>query len=118
MFDFQKLIVYQKSIEFYTGISNEIIKKNQIDKIGKDQLRRASMSIALNIAEGTSRFSSADRRNFYTIARGSLYECIAILDLLLKDEVINPTLHLNFSTIGEEISKMLYSMEMKLSKPK
>ena len=118
MFDFQKLIVYQKSIEFYTGISNEIIKKNQIDKIGKDQLRRASMSITLNIAEGTSRFSSADRRNFYTIARGSLYECIAILGLLLKDKVINPPLHLNFSTIGEEISKMLYSMEMKLSKPK
>ena len=118
MFDFQKLIVYQKSFEFYTGISNEIIKKNQIDKIGKDQLRRASMSITLNIAEGTSRFSSADRRNFYTIARGSLYECIAILDLLLKDKLINPPLHLNFSTIGEEISKMLYSMEMKLSKPK
>ena len=118
MFDFQKLIVYQKSIEFYTGISNEIIKKNFIDKIGKDQLRRASMSITLNIAEGTSRFSTADRRNFYTIARGSLYECIAIFDLLIKDGLIDTTLHLNFSTLGEEMSKMLYSMEMKLTKSK
>ena len=118
MFDFQKLIVYKKSIEFYTGISIEIIKKNLIDKIAKDQLRRASMSITLNIAEGTSRFSTADRRNFYTIARGSLYECIAILDLLIKDGLIDFTLHLNFSTLGEEISKMLYSMEMKLTKPK
>lgn len=76
------------------------------------------MSITLNIVEGTSRFSNADRRNFYTIARGSLYECIALMDLLIKDGLIYVALHLNFSTIGEEISKMLYSMEMKLTKSK
>ncbi len=76
------------------------------------------MSITLNIAEGTSRFSNADRKHFYTIARGSLYECVAILDLLIKENTIESSFHLRCSLIGEEISKMLYSMEMKLAKPK
>ena len=116
MFDFQKLIVYQRSIEFYTKISKEIFKKNLIDKIPKDQLKRASMSITLNIAEGTSRFSKADRRHFYTIARGSLYECIAVLDLLKEDALIDEALRLNLSSTGEEISKMLYAMEVQLTK--
>ena len=116
MFDFQKLIVYQRSIEFYTKISKEIFKKNLIDKIPKDQLKRASMSITLNIAEGTSRFSKADRRHFYTIARGCLYECIAVLDLLKEDALIDEALRLNLSSTGEEISKMLYAMEVQLTK--
>lgn len=39
----------------------------------------------MNIAESTSRFSDADKRNFFVISRGSLIECIAILDLLKVD---------------------------------
>lgn len=51
----------------------------------KDQLGRASMSIMLNIAEGSAKFSNRDRRNFYVIARGSTFECAALITFL-KDE--------------------------------
>ena len=114
MMDFEKLIVYQKSKSFSNEIWERIIKKDLADKVLKDQLRRASTSITLNIAEGCSRFSKADRRNFYVIARGSAYECIAILDLLKNSEMIEQKLYDNFYSAGMEICKMLYGLEKTL----
>jgi len=50
-----------------------------------DQLGRASFSIVLNIAEGSGKASLNDRKNYFTIARGSVFECVAVIDIL-KDE--------------------------------
>lgn len=63
MFDFEKLVVYQKAKSFNKEIYQFIKFSKTLDRTTKDQLRRASFSIMLNIAEGTSRFSKADRRN-------------------------------------------------------
>ena len=82
--EFKTLIAYQKAKDLYKLISDEIVS-NLTDRIVKDQLRRASLSIVLNIAEGTSRLSRADQRHFFVIARGSTYECYVIVDLLNKD---------------------------------
>jgi len=86
MFDFEKLEVYKRAKEFNSEISL-LLTGNNIYRIAKDQLKRASLSIALNIAAGSSRFSKPDRKNFLVIADESLFECMAILDILGEEEV-------------------------------
>ena len=81
MFGFEKLDTYKKAREFNLEIRKDILSNEKLDRVSKDQLRRAARSIMLNIAEGSSRFSKADERNFYVISRGSAIECVAILDL-------------------------------------
>ena len=63
MWDFQKLEAYQKFKNFCKEITVTLSEK-RFDRTTNDQLRRVSFSIMLNIAEGTSRFSIKDRRNF------------------------------------------------------
>lgn len=115
MFDFQKLIVYQKSKCFCNSISS-LLKEKKFDRTTNDQLRRASFSIMLNIAEGSSRFSNKDRRHFLVIARGSAFECVAILEYLMDNKQIDQKVYNSFFNELEEISKMLFALIKKLSK--
>lgn len=109
MFDFQKLDVYQKSKDFCKEVHSIIDEKN-FDRVTNDQLRRASFSIMLNIAEGTSRFSNKDRKNFFVIARGSAFECVAILEYLQEIKEITQLVFLKSEQRLEEISKMLFGL--------
>ena len=61
---------------------------NKLDRYVKDQLGRASFSIILNIAEGSGKFSKPDRRNYFVTSRGSVFECVAILDILSEQRII------------------------------
>ena len=47
----------------------------------RTQIRRAALSVHLNIAEGASRKSEAERKRYYEIARGSVIEIDAALDI-------------------------------------
>lgn len=115
MFDFCKLDVYQKAKAFYLMISKTICS-NKFDRTTSDQLRRASLSIMLNIAEGSSRFSCKDRKNFMVIARGSAFECAAILEYLFESSVIKREEFSGYLNILEEISRMLYGLISRLDK--
>ena len=50
------------------------------------QLRRAALSVQLNIAEGSSRKSAIERRRFYEISRGSVIEIDTVLDIATELE--------------------------------
>ncbi len=54
-----------------------------------DQIRRASLSVPLNIAEGSGKTRPTDQKRFYAIARGSAMECGAIVDACLAPGFID-----------------------------
>lgn len=110
MFDFENLDVYRKAKSFNGKVYRYLLIQKDLDRTTRDQLRRASFSIMLNIAEGSSRFSKADRKNFYIIARGSAFECVAILDFLHSESLIEAEVHKEFYAQSEELSKMIFAM--------
>ena len=115
MFDFCKLEVYQKAKAFCILI-HKLISNRNFDRTTNDQLRRASLSIMLNIAEGSSRFSNKDRKNFMVVARGSAFECAAIIEYLYEVGEIDKDAYVNFLNSLEEISKMLHGLIRGLDK--
>lgn len=115
MFDFEKLDVYKKAKTFNAGI-REFLKEAKLDPTTNDQLRRASFSIVLNLAEGSGRFSKADRRNFFVIARSSIFECVAILDVLKDVNTLGIIKYNEFYSQAEELSKIIFAMIKNLNK--
>lgn len=110
MFDFEKLEVYKKAKEFNKEVYSFLRNSKTIDSASKNQLRRASLSVVLNIAEGTSRFSKADKRNFYVISRGSAFECVAVFDVLKEETILTEEEFKQFYGKADELSRMLFRM--------
>jgi len=78
MFNFEKLDVWQKAIDFVDVIYNETRAFPAEERFGlTNQLRRAAVSISSNIAEGTSRHTREDYARFLEIAAGSLFEVVS-----------------------------------------
>ena len=73
-----------------------------------DQLNRASTSITLNLAEGCGKSTAKDRQRFFRIAKGSLYEAAAILDLALVHRLIDAEKHEELIDRCDHIAAMLH----------
>jgi four helix bundle protein len=89
---FRKLDVYRRSLEFL-ALARELgagLPAGTGEM--RDQLRRAAISIPLNIAEAAGKTSAADQRRVFAIARGSAMECAAVVDVcrLLGGETALP----------------------------
>ena len=67
-FAFEKLVVYQKAVAFADSVCTLTRGFPRGYFFLADQLNRASLSIAANIAEGNGRFTKPDCRNFFGIA--------------------------------------------------
>ena len=81
-FDHEKLRAYQEALRFVAWVE-PLVEALPAKLAARDQLERASTSIVLNIAEGNSKRSHADRCRYLDIARGSALECAACLDVLV-----------------------------------
>jgi four helix bundle protein len=109
LFDFQKLEVYKKAQQFHLE-SKTLYQNIQLERYVVDQLGRASYSVVLNIAEGSGRNSPNDRKNFFTISRASIFECVAILDSMKLENKIDETKYNEHLKLAAALSKMLFVM--------
>ena len=112
---FKDLLVWQKAITFVTTIYKltEIFPKKEMFGL-IDQLRRAAVSIASNIAEGKQRNTRKEYLQFLHVAYGS---CAEVYTQLFIAKNLNYIDEKNFLKITEElivIEKMLSSLIKKL----
>lgn len=106
-FTFEKLIVYQKAIDFADQVCSQTEQFSRGYGFLVDQLNRAALSVAANIAEGNGRFTKPDRKNFFGIARGSVQECVPLLELAKRRHLISESTHSEMKERLEEIARML-----------
>jgi four helix bundle protein len=106
-FAFEKLLVYQKSVDFADDICACTEQFPRGYGFLVDQLNRASVSIAANIAEGNGRFTKPDRKHFFGIARGSVQECVPLLELASRRKLLDANAHAQLKSRLEEIARML-----------
>ena len=110
MFDFEKLEVYKKAKDLNKEIFKLIRENKKLDYCLAQQLKRASLSIVLNIAEGSGKFSKADKKNYYTISRGSVYECVSLCEIILEENYIEKDRFDYLKSQYETISKMIMGL--------
>jgi four helix bundle protein len=112
-FGFQNLLVWEKAIKMAVitaQIANDFAPRYQ-SSFG-DQLRRAGLSIPNNIAEGNGRKTRKESSNFYNISKGSVYECLSILEVGTRLGLIDWSKHdrNELESLAEEICKMLHGL--------
>jgi four helix bundle protein len=111
---FENLEVWQKSRELVKLIYKLTFSFPTEEKFGlTSQMRRASVSVSSNIAEGSTRWSQKDQARFYEIAFGSLIEVLnqAILsnDLGFMDEDSLIKMRVDTDTIGRMLNSLYNS---------
>ena len=117
-FAFEKLIVYQKAVDFADRICGITSSFPNGYYFLRDQLNRASLLISANIAEGNGRFTKSDCKHFFIIARCSIQECVPLLELTARRGFLNTERHESLKNDLEEISKMVSGLINGLEKRK
>ncbi|MBM3254168.1 MAG: four helix bundle protein [Candidatus Omnitrophica bacterium] len=107
-FDFEKLTVYQKTLEFIHKIF-EIYKKlhREFKYTVGDNLVRASVSIANNLAEGSGKKFKREKMRYYSTSLDSARECISVFNVLLKEKLIEEDIYTQIRINAKEITSML-----------
>jgi four helix bundle protein len=115
MFNFEKLDVWQKAIEFADFIYSETQRFPNEERFGlTNQMRGAAVSISSNIAEGSSRMSQIDFARFIEIGTGSVFEVVSQAFIAKKQSFLTEeTLHFLYES-AEELSRMLSGLRKSL----
>ena len=120
MQDYRKLVVWQAARKLTGSVYRLTTGFPHAEEFGlKVQLRRASVSICSNIAEGSGRRGDREFRRFLDVAMGSIceLECELILcvDLALISEAVQTTTQRSLTEVRRMLSGLISSL--KVSEP-
>lgn len=108
VFSYRKLIAYQKAKEVVIHTYQLLKKFPSEERYAMcDQLRRASVSITSNIAEGVNRFSVKDKVHFIEIAFGSLMEVSSQFEIAEDLGYITTNDRLSMDELVKEVARLL-----------
>lgn len=112
---YKDLMVWQRAMELCLKVYKITTKFPDSEKFGlTNQLRRATVSVASNIAEGYGRASTGEYLQFLGHARGSIYEVSTQLLIAKGLRFSSPEVLDHAMETCDEVSKMLVSMMKKL----
>lgn len=114
-FRFENLLVYQRAVALSNSVFTLTSKWPVYVRFSlADQLNRAALSIPHNIAEGSSR-TGKDFQHFLSIARGSCYECLPILQIAKDQKILMENDYQLLKQDVFEISKMLSALRSSIA---
>jgi len=115
MFRFEKLEVWQKAVDFADRVYVVTRGFPVEERFGlTSQMRRASVSISSNIAEGTGRSSNKDFAHFVEIGYGSLMEAVSQTQVAFQQSFLNQNDRDALYAGAEEVARMLSGLKASL----
>lgn len=112
VFGYRKLIAYQKAKEVVKR-TYKLLKKFPVEERYAmcDQLRRASVSITSNIAEGVNRYSVKDKTHFIEVAFGSLMEVSSQFEIAEELGYITTEDRMSMDELIKEDARLLSGLQ-------
>ena len=112
VFGYRKLIAYQKAKEIVKHTYKMLKKFPSEERYAMcDQLRRASVSITSNIAEGVNRYSVKDKAHFIEMAFGSLMEVSSQFEIAEELGYITTEDRLSMDELVKEEARLLSGLQ-------
>lgn len=114
-FRFQQFPIYPEIRSFIKRIyllSDKLPSRERYELAS--QLRRAAVSVLLNLAEGSAKKSDAEFNRFIMISIGSLGEIVAILDIMEDLNLIDQKTRIDYTNECEVLAQKLYGFSRKL----
>lgn len=112
MFRFERLRVWQKAVDLYDVVDDLCSGfRGRARFILADQIRRATLSISSNIAEGSGRETRKESLHFFTIAKGSAFEVVSIATICHRRGLIPIERYRDLYGRVEDIAKMLSGLK-------
>ena len=111
-FDFERLNVYQKSLNFIDEVFvvYKTLSQDYKISIGSNWVR-AALSIANNIAEGNDKDSVKERNRYFGISSDSARECVSVLNVLKRQDLIDDKKFSALRKDAREITSMLRGLK-------